>query len=108
MLPVFGWSRTTPGLVHAFGFSGHGFQLAPGVGAVVADLIAEGRTETGIEAFSIARFAGEWDAGRKALAGIRSGPGRPISAARNAKAGGEGRHPDLAGPPAALPDPGNS
>ena len=58
MLPVIGWSRTTPGFMHAFGFSGHGFQLAPGVGAVVADLIAEGRTETGIEAFSIARFAG--------------------------------------------------
>ena len=33
MLPVIGWSRTTPGLLHAFGFSGHGFQLAPGVGA---------------------------------------------------------------------------
>ena len=41
MLPVIGWSRTTPGLLHAFGFSGHGFQLAPGVGAVVADLIVD-------------------------------------------------------------------
>jgi sarcosine oxidase subunit beta len=58
MLPVIGWSRTTPGLVHAFGFSGHGFQLAPGVGAVVADLIVDGASQTPIESFSIERFAG--------------------------------------------------
>jgi sarcosine oxidase subunit beta len=58
MLPVIGWSRTTPGLLHAFGFSGHGFQLAPGVGAAVADLIVDGASETPIESFSIKRFAG--------------------------------------------------
>ena len=58
MLPVIGWSKTTPGLLHAFGFSGHGFQLAPGVGAVVADLIVDGSSETPIESFSIERFAG--------------------------------------------------
>jgi glycine/D-amino acid oxidase-like deaminating enzyme len=58
MLPVIGWSGTTPGLVHAFGFSGHGFQLAPGVGAVLAELVATGVTETPIETFSLARFAG--------------------------------------------------
>ncbi|HEU0157719.1 MAG TPA: FAD-dependent oxidoreductase [Hyphomicrobiaceae bacterium] len=59
MLPIIGWSGSTPGLVHAFGFSGHGFQLAPGVGAVLAELIATGVTETPIEAFSLARFGGE-------------------------------------------------
>ena len=58
MLPVIGWSKTTPGLLHAFGFSGHGFQLAPGVGAVVADLIVDGASESPIESFSIERFAG--------------------------------------------------
>jgi sarcosine oxidase subunit beta len=58
MLPVIGWSGTTPGLVHAFGFSGHGFQLSPGVGAVVADLIVDGKSETPLDGFSIARFAG--------------------------------------------------
>jgi sarcosine oxidase subunit beta len=58
MLPVIGWSRTMPGLLHAFGFSGHGFQLAPGVGAVVADLIVDGASQTPIEGFSIERFAG--------------------------------------------------
>jgi len=58
MLPVIGWSRTMPGLVHAFGFSGHGFQLAPGVGAVLAELMATGVSETPIDAFAPARFAG--------------------------------------------------
>ena len=58
MLPVIGWSGTTPALLHAFGFSGHGFQLAPGVGAVVADLIVTGTSQTPIDAFSISRFAG--------------------------------------------------
>ena len=35
MLPVIGKSETTPGLFHAFGFCGHGFQLGPGAGAVL-------------------------------------------------------------------------
>jgi sarcosine oxidase, subunit beta len=58
MLPVIGPSGTMPGLVHAFGFSGHGFQLAPGVGAVLAELIATGVSATPIDAFAPARFAG--------------------------------------------------
>ena len=47
---------TTEGLFHAFGFCGHGFQLGPAVGAVMAELIALGRTDTPVEAFTIARF----------------------------------------------------
>ncbi len=54
--PVIGPSLTTPGLIHAFGFSGAGFQIAPGVGEVLAELVRDGRTTTPIEAFSIARF----------------------------------------------------
>ena len=54
--PVIGPSMTTPGLIHAFGFSGAGFQIAPGVGAVLAELVRDGRTSTPIEAFTIARF----------------------------------------------------
>jgi sarcosine oxidase subunit beta len=57
LLPVIGWSGTTPGLAHAFGFSGHGFQMAPGVGAAVAELIADGTSKTPTDAFSITRFA---------------------------------------------------
>jgi len=56
-LPVMGASGTTPGLFHAFGFCGHGFQLGPGVGDAMAELIATGRCDTPLEDFSIARFA---------------------------------------------------
>ncbi len=55
--PVIGFSRTTPNLIHAFGFSGAGFQIAPGVGEVLAELVRDGETRTPIEAFAIDRFA---------------------------------------------------
>jgi sarcosine oxidase, subunit beta len=54
--PMIGPSGTTPGLIHAFGFSGAGFQIAPGVGEVLAELVCDGKTSTPIEAFSIDRF----------------------------------------------------
>ena len=54
--PVIGASSRQSGLFHAFGFAGGGFQLGPGVGDVMAELIAEGRTSTPIGAFSIDRF----------------------------------------------------
>jgi sarcosine oxidase subunit beta len=56
MLPVIGQSEVTPGLFHAFGFCGHGFQVGPGVAAVLTDLIIDGRTDTPIDLFSINRF----------------------------------------------------
>jgi sarcosine oxidase, subunit beta len=55
-LPVIGPSATTRGLIHAFGFAGGGFQLGPAVGAVLADLVRDGKTATPIDAFSISRF----------------------------------------------------
>ena len=55
--PVIGPSLTTPGLIHAFGFTGAGFQIAPGVGEVLAELVRDGQTQTPIAAFSIGRFA---------------------------------------------------
>jgi sarcosine oxidase subunit beta len=57
VLPVLGPSRTTPGLIHAFGFSGHGFMLGPAVGAVLSELVLDGRTDIPLEAFDIGRFA---------------------------------------------------
>lgn len=54
--PVIGASQTTPGLLHAFGFSGSGFQLAPAVGEVLCDLVTNGSTATPIAPFSIDRF----------------------------------------------------
>jgi sarcosine oxidase subunit beta len=55
-IPVMGPSRTTPGLIHAFGFSGHGFMLGPAVGAVLAELVLDGRSDIPLEAFDIGRF----------------------------------------------------
>jgi sarcosine oxidase, subunit beta len=63
--PVIGPSTTTPGLIHGFGFSGAGFQIAPGVGAVLAELVRDGRSSTPIEAFSIARFTAASNAGNE-------------------------------------------
>ena len=57
LIPVVGPSRTTPGLFHAFGFSGHGFQLGPAMGVVLSELILDGATPTPIAAFDIGRFA---------------------------------------------------
>ena len=54
-----GPSARVPGLYYAFGFCGHGFQLGPGVGDVMAELMDMGATSTPIEPFSMARFQRE-------------------------------------------------
>lgn len=56
-VPVVGPSRTTPGLLHAFGFSQHGFQLGPGVGETIAELAATGAPGVDISGLDIGRFA---------------------------------------------------
>ena len=56
-LPVFGPSRKAEGLYHQFGFSAHGFQLGPGAGATMAELIVTGATNVPIADLSIMRFA---------------------------------------------------
>ncbi|PSC04147.1 FAD-dependent oxidoreductase [Alsobacter soli] len=56
-IPCLGPSATAPGLVHAFGFSQHGFQLGPAVGEVVADLVTKGAPRVDIAGLSIWRFA---------------------------------------------------
>jgi sarcosine oxidase subunit beta len=56
LLPVIGASPNAPGLFHVFGFSGHGFQLVPIVGAILRDLIVEGRTERQIAPFAPERL----------------------------------------------------
>ena len=55
-IPVIGFSKTTPNLVHAFGFSGHGFQLGPLVGEIIAELITQGRSTSPLAPFAIERF----------------------------------------------------
>lgn len=55
--PVLGPSGKVPGLFHAFGLSGAGFQIGPAVGEVLSDLVATGTTEIPIDAFRIGRYA---------------------------------------------------
>jgi len=59
MIPVIGPSETTRGLFHAFGFCGHGFQIGPGVGLFLSEMIVDGATPTPLEPFSIGRFRSE-------------------------------------------------
>jgi sarcosine oxidase, subunit beta len=55
-LPVMGPSERVSGLHYAFGFSGSGFQVGPGVGETMAELIATGATSTPIEPYRVSRF----------------------------------------------------
>ena len=56
-IPVIGPSSTAPGVVHAFGFSAHGFQLGPVVGGIVADQVCGGRPNLPVAPFAIERFS---------------------------------------------------
>lgn len=54
--PVIGHSGTQPGLLHAFGFAGAGFQIGPAVGQALTEIICRGASNTPLDAFSITRF----------------------------------------------------
>lgn len=54
-LPYIGQSPSHPEVFHVFGFSSHGFQLAPIVGELVAELIVDGHSHLPLEAFSPTR-----------------------------------------------------
>lgn len=56
-IPVIGPSARHDNLWHVFGFSAHGFQMGPGVGEIMAELIATGATQAPLAPFSITRFA---------------------------------------------------
>ena len=55
-IPVIGPSGASEGIYHQFGFSAHGFQMGPGVGSVMAELIATGATNKPITPFRVDRF----------------------------------------------------
>jgi sarcosine oxidase subunit beta len=55
-IPVIGPSAASEGIYHQFGFCGHGFQLGPGVGALMAELVATGATNLPIAPFRVDRF----------------------------------------------------
>jgi sarcosine oxidase subunit beta len=56
-IPVVGRSLTSEGVFHQFGFSTHGFQLGPGTGAMMAELVATGSTNVPIDGLEIDRFS---------------------------------------------------
>ena len=58
-IPVIGRSMSQEAGYHAFGFCGHGFQLSPIVGKLLAELIVDGKSSIPLDAFSISRFGGE-------------------------------------------------
>jgi len=56
--PIMGSSATIAGLHYAVGFSGHGFKLAPVVGLLMSEQVAEGRSRTlDISPYRLERFA---------------------------------------------------
>jgi sarcosine oxidase subunit beta len=55
--PVIGPSSRVSGLYYAFGFCGAGFQIGPGVGQTLAELIATGTTAIDLTSYRISRFA---------------------------------------------------
>ena len=69
-IPVIGFSSTTPNLLHAFGFSGHGFQLGPVIGEILAELIKDGHSASPLAPFAISRFAGGTALPRDAAGGV--------------------------------------
>ena len=56
-IPVIGASENAKDAYHAFGFCGHGFQLSPIVGRLIAEEIVDGKSSLPIETFSISRFS---------------------------------------------------
>jgi sarcosine oxidase, subunit beta len=56
-LPIVGPSERVSGLFYAFGFCGSGFQMGPGVGETLAELIRTGTTGIRLDAYRIGRFA---------------------------------------------------
>jgi sarcosine oxidase len=50
--PIIGALPGVPGIWLANGFSGHGFKMAPGIGAVMADLVERGESDIPISQFA--------------------------------------------------------
>ena len=55
--PGLGPSEHVSGLYYAFGFAGAGFQIGPGVGDMIAELIDTGTTDISLEPYRISRFS---------------------------------------------------
>ncbi len=56
-LPVISPSRTASNLYYSFGYCGSGFQLGPGCGRLVSEMMLDGATSLPLDAFAIDRFS---------------------------------------------------
>lgn len=57
VVPVLDEVETTPGLIVATGFSGHGFGIGPAAGKIVADLVQGKKSEHDLHRFRFSRFS---------------------------------------------------
>jgi sarcosine oxidase subunit beta len=64
VIPVLGPSAASEGVFHSFGYCGHGFQLGPITGRIIADLAVGGETDLPIAAFRPDRFNDPGNAAR--------------------------------------------
>jgi sarcosine oxidase len=58
MTALFGTVPGMEGVVVAAGFSGHGFKMASALGAIAAELLLDGTTDTDVSFMDPARFFG--------------------------------------------------
>jgi sarcosine oxidase subunit beta len=58
-LPVISASREATNLYYSFGYCGSGFQLGPGCGKLVSELILDGAPSIPLDAFAVDRFGGD-------------------------------------------------
>lgn len=58
-IPYIGQSKIDTTAYHAFAFSSHGFQLAPIVGPLLAELILDGKAHLPLKPFAVDRFSKE-------------------------------------------------
>ncbi|ACD16298.1 NAD(P)/FAD-dependent oxidoreductase [Paraburkholderia phytofirmans] len=55
-LPVISASRKAANLYYSFGYCGSGFQLGPGCGKLVSELMLDGKPSLSLDAFAVDRF----------------------------------------------------
>lgn len=76
-IPVICESRVAPGVFHSFGYSSHGFLLAPITGRLIAELILNGKTSLSIDAFDVSRFCASNEKTLGGNPGVRVGDAIP-------------------------------
>ena len=99
--PVVGPSPGLPQLIHAFGFSGAGFQTGPAIGEALAEMVHRGASRVPLAPFSISRFAPPPPPPRRAPSAPHTAP--PAAAPAAPPSALRGAAPAPASPPPANP-----